>query len=258
MIIAMRKQYLFPMLVAIAMTLVGCYPHKEVGLLQEGKKMPVYDSVPYEPYRLQVNDEVIYRVFTMDETIAKTLLQNNNNAGNTQYANSYRIYADGTVDLPFLDPIHLEGLTEEQAQDTVRKYFRELIPDADVKLVMYNKQFTVLGDIGSGVRYVYKDRMTIFQALAMTGDLRLSGDRKHVRIIRPHGNDAPEVLEFDIRTNTIIDSKYYYVYPNDVIYVARTKDSFVKVPTYTGFLSLITSSVGLLISALNFAVLFAN
>lgn len=252
MIIAMRKQYLFPMLVAIAMTLVGCYPHKEVGLLQEGKKMPVYDSVPYEPYRLQVNDEVIYRVFTMDETIAKTLLQNNNNAGNTQYANSYRIYADGTVDLPFLDPIRLEGLTEEQAQDTVRKYFRELIPDADVKLVMYNKQFTVLGDIGSGVRYVYKDRMTIFQALAMTGDLRLSGDRKHVRIIRPHGNDAPEVLEFDIRTKSLINSKYYYIYPNDLIYVSREPASFVKQESYGSFLAIIMSSVSLLITVLNF------
>lgn len=248
----MRKQSVFFVLIAVATLLMGCYPHREVGLLQDRKKLPVYDSVPYQPYRLQVNDEVIYRVFTMDETIAKTLLQNNAQNAGTQYANSYRIYADGTVDLPFLPPIKLAGLTEVEAQDTVRKYFRELIPDADVKLALYNKQFTVLGDIGSGVRYIYKDRMTIFQALAMTGDLRMSGDRKHVRIIRPHGNDAPEVLEFDIRTKTIIDSKYYYIYPNDMIYVSREPAAFFKQETYGSFLAIIMSSVSLLITVLNY------
>ncbi len=55
-----------------------------------------------------------------------------------------------------------------------------------------------------------------------------------------------------MRSNTIIDSKYYYVYPNDVIYVARTKDSFYKVPSYAGFISLITSSVALLTTVLNY------
>ena len=66
------------------------------------------------------------------------------------------------------------------------------------------------------------------------------------------------MLEFDIRTNTIINSKYYYVYPNDVIYVARTKDSFFKVPSYTGFLGLITSSLSLLVSVLNYTVLLID
>ena len=147
----------------------------------------------------------------------------------------------------------VQGLTVEEAQLALRDAFREIIPDADVKLALYNKYFSVIGDIHSGQYYIYKEKMNIFQALAMTGDLMNSGDRKHVRIIRPRDNgEEPEVLEFDIRTNTIIDSKYYYVYPNDVIYVARTKDSFYKVPTYTGFLSLITSSMSLLISVLTY------
>ena len=234
----------------LALLMTGCYGYRQVGLLQEREDLPQYDSVPYEPYRLQVNDEVIYRVITMDETIAKTMSANTSAGG--QYANSYRIYSDGTVDIPFLSPIKLEGLTELEAQDTLRKAMREIIPDADVKLAMYNKHFTVLGDANSGTYSIYKERLTIFQALAMTGDLMNSGDRRHVRIIRPHGNDEPEVLEFDIRTNSIIDSKYYYVYPNDLIYVSRDGGSFYKQPSYSGFLGLITSSVSLLITVLNY------
>ncbi len=257
----MRKQVIqiFVILMTSVM-LTGCYGHKSIGFLQEPtkqNKLPQYEQAAYVPYRLQVNDEIVYRLISMDETISKTLGANNTSVG-TDNAVTYRIYQDGTVDIPFLKPIRLEGLTEREAQDTLQAAFRTIIPDADVKLSLYNKSFTVIGDIHSGSYYIYREKMNIFQALAMSGDLMNSGDRKHVKIIRPRTNEEPEILEFDIRTNTIVDSKYYYVYPNDVIYVARTKDSFVKVDSYTGFLGLITSSVGLLISALNFAILFAK
>lgn len=147
----------------------------------------------------------------------------------------------------------MAGLTEVEAQNLLRDAFREIIPDADVKLALYNKYFSVIGDANAGRYYIYKEKMNIFQALAMTGDVMNSGDRRHVRIIRPKDNgQEPEVLEFDIRTNSIIDSKYYYVYPNDVIYVARTKNSFYTVPSYAGFIGLVTSSVALLTTVLNY------
>ena len=217
----------------LGMLMTSCYGYRQVGLLQERDDLPQYDSVAYQPYRLQVNDEIIYRVITMDETLAKTLSSNENT--NSQYANSYRIYSDGTVDIPFLAPVKLAGLTELEAQDTLRKAFREIIPDADVKLAMYNKRFTVMGDARSGVYNIYKERMTIFQALAMSGDLMNSGDRRHVRIIRPRGNGEPMVMEFDIRPNSIINSEYYYVYPNDLIYVSRDSGSFYKQSSYSSF-----------------------
>lgn len=246
----MRQMIKHILMFCMLSALTGCYGYRQVGLLQEREDLPQYDSAAYESYRLQVNDEIIYRVVTMDETIAKTLSANMQGAG--QYANSYRIYSDGTVDIPFLAPVKLAGLTELEAQDTLRKAFREIIPDADVKLAMYNKTFTVLGDARSGKYAINKERLTIFQALAMTGDLMNSGDRRHVRIIRPSGNAEPEVLEFDIRTNSIIDSKYYYVYPNDLIYVSRDSGSFYKQQSYSSFLALITSSVSLLITVLNY------
>ena len=239
----------------LALLLSSCYSHRVIGYLQEPtkqNKLPVYDTVTYEPYRIRVNDEIIYRLITMDETMSK-MLGANTNVSSGQYANSYRVYADGTVDLPFIRPLKIQGLTEVEAQDTLRKAFREIIPDADVKVALYNKYFSVIGDAHSGQYYIYKEKMNIFQALAMTGDVMNSGDRRHIRIVRPKdGAQEPEVLEFDMRTNTIIDSKYYYIYPNDVIYVARTRNSFYTVPSYAGFTGLITSSVALLTTVLNY------
>lgn len=245
---------LLVLMASILMT--SCYSHRVIGLLQEptkNNKLPVYDSVPYQPYRLQVNDELIYRIITLDETFAKTLQAGNGGGmNNGQYANTYRIYSDGTIDLPFLKPIHVEGLTVEEAEDSLRIRFREIIPDADVKLALYNKTFTVIGEIGSGERYIYKEKMNIYEALAMTGDLRNSGNRKHVRIIRPRNGQDPEVLEFDIRTKSLIDSKYYYIYPNDIIYVERSKMAFWATGSYVGMLGLITSSVSLLVAVLTY------
>ena len=249
----MKKIYII-LLGLVAVLMSSCYSHRVIGYLQEptkANKLPVYDSVSYEPYRIRVNDEIIYRLITMDETYTKMLGTNNISSG--QYANSYRVHADGTVDIPFLKPLKLQGLTEVEAQDTLRAAFKEIIPDADVKLALYNKYFSVIGDAHAGQFYIYKEKMNIFQALAMTGDVMNSGDRRHIRIIRPRDNgQEPEILEFDMRTNTIIDSKYYYVYPNDVIYVARQKNSFYTVPSYSGFIGLITSSVALLTTVLNY------
>lgn len=246
----MRKAVYIWFMLVVAVVLTGCYPHRAVGLLQDRKDLPHYEKAEYEPYRIQINDEIIYRLITMDETISKVI-----QAGETQSTNvshTYRVYSDGTIDIPFFEPIHVSGLTIPEAEALVQERFREIIPDADIKLTLYNKTFTVIGDANSGTFPIYKEKLSIYQALSMTGDIALGADHKHVRIIRPHENAEPEILEFDIRTNTVIDSKYYYIYPNDVIYVARSKGSFYKVASYSGFLALITSSISLLVSVINF------
>ena len=71
----------------VAVMLSSCYSHRQIGYLQEPtkfNKLPVYDSVPYEPYRIRVNDEIIYRLITLDETMSKML--GANTITNGQYA----------------------------------------------------------------------------------------------------------------------------------------------------------------------------
>lgn len=243
-------------LCCLLLLLTGCYHHRAIGFMQDRKDLPHYEQEPYHDYRIAINDEIIYRLITMDETISKAIAASSTNNMNMSYGGkSYRVYEDGTIDIPFLPPVHVEGLTIKEAQDTLQAAFREIIPDAEVKLTLRNKQFYVIGEIGTGTYYIDKDRLTIFQALAMTGDVNQLGDRRHVRIIRPHGEGKPEILEFDIRTNTIIKSKYYYVYPNDVIYVSRARGSFYRVANYASFTGLITSSVSLLITILTYTTI---
>lgn len=244
----LRKILIGFLLVTVGCAMQSCYNYRQVGLLQERDNLPQYEKTEYEPYRIRINDEIIYRLLTTDQTIT-SVMGTSNSASDVTYTNSYRVYSDGTVDLPFVDAIPVAGLTVEEARKVVEDSYKQVIPDAEIKLSLANKTFTVIGDIGKGVYSVYKEKLTIFQALAMSGDLSTTGDRKHVRIIR-EVNGTPKILEFDIRPNSIIESEYYYVYPNDLIYVQRSAGSFYKFTSYSGFIGLITSSISLLVTVL--------
>ncbi len=236
--------------VFVLFTLSSCYNYKSLRLLQDSNhSLPVYEKTDYVDYKIRVNDEIIYRLITSDETISKMLSPQNSTANQNQI--SYRVYTDGTIDLPFINGIHVEGLTLSEATDSIEKRFRELIPDAVIKLSLANKTFTIFGDAGSGIFPIYKEKLTIFQALSMSGDLSETSDRKHVRIIR-ETDKGTKILEFDIRPKSLIDSEYYYIYPNDIIYVQRQFSSFYNVNNYSTLLSVITSSLALMFTVLNY------
>ncbi len=224
----------------------SCYTLKDTALLQESAALPKYPEKLPEDYKIQPNDEVIFSIASQDEEFV-SLFSNSNSAGaGSNQMNSYRVYPDGTVDIPFVDKVKVSGLTMIEAGSALKSKFREIIPDAEIKVTLANKTYTVIGDAGTGTFPVYKERLTIYQALAQSGQLQLSGDRKHVKIIRDKGAARPEILEFDIRPKSVINSKYYYIYPNDIIYVQRSPLSFYKVNSYGAFLGLITSSLSLL------------
>lgn len=225
----------------LSFTLNSCYTQKDKTLMQASKSLPQYEKADYEHYKIEVNDELMFRVVSTDDDFIKLIEAG---GASQQRSISYRVYPDGTIDLPFIDSIKVVGMTVEEAAIQIQKRFRQLVSDAEVKLALANKSYTVIGEAGKGIFPVYKDKLTIYQALAQSGEIALTGDRKHVKIIR-ETNGVPEILEFDIRPNSVIKSKYYYIYPNDIIYVQKDPSSFYKTNNYGSLIGLITSSISL-------------
>ena len=247
----MKNKIQIVILFLMLFTLSSCYNYRSLRLLQDdNRSLPVYEKSDYTDYKIRINDEVIYRLITSDETISK-LISSQSSSSSSQNQISYRVYPDGTIDLPFIPGIQVEGLTLFDATLIIESRFKEIIPDAVIKLSLANKTFTIFGDAGSGIFPIYKEKMTIFQALSLSGDFNDASDRKHVRIIR-ETDTGTQILEFDIRPKSIIDSKYYYIYPNDIIYVQQQFSSFYKVNNYFSLLSVITFSLSLLYNVLNY------
>jgi len=232
----------------IILMMSSCYSYRYVGLLQEkNRRLPKYEEVEYEEYRIKVDDELLFRLITADEMISNLITGGQSLISSQNYI-SYRVYPDGTVDFPFVKNIPVEGLTLAEATVIIEERFKEIVPDAIIKLTLANKTFTVIGEIGTGVYPIFRDKMTLYQALSMSGEIRYTGDYKKVKIIRETGKGI-QTLEFDIRPRSVINSEYYYIYPNDIIYVQRNPASFYKVENYSSFISIISTSLSLLFAA---------
>lgn len=246
----MQKSIYIISFLIVLVSISGCYPLKRVGLVQERKGLPDYKEGEYVAYKLQPNDELVIRVITQNEETAHLFSLGNSGYMSSGNSVSYRVFEDGTIDIPYLRNIRVEGLTLEQAEDTIELKLKEFVSDVNVKLALFTATFCVIGDAGRGYFPIYKDRLTIYQALALSGGLNESADFAHVKILRKI-NGETKIVQFDIRSKSIIDSEYYYVYPNDIVYVDVSKRRFWAVNSYSSFIALISTSLSMLITVWN-------
>ena len=189
----------------------------------------------------------------MTSNIETQALYNNGQVGGMVGIGSavgYRIYENGTVYLP-IGSVKVAGLTLREAESVVRDAFSKLVPDAEVKLGLLNNYFYIEGDFGKGQHYLYKENLNIYQALAMAGDISKIGDKQNIKIIRKGADGFDYVKTFDLRQQSIIESEYYYVKPNDVIYIPTHSNSFFQIDSVSSFISLIVTPISLLMMILS-------
>jgi polysaccharide export outer membrane protein len=131
-------------------------------------------------------------------------------------------------------------------QSEIDKY----LLNATILVKLTSFKISVLGDVKNpGTNYVYNTQSTIFEALSAAGDLNLSGRRKNVKLIRQIGEESI-VVSLDLTDLSIIESPYYFLHPNDVIYVETSKPNMVR--NNLGLFSVILSAVSTTVLILNF------
>ena len=235
----------------------SCITNKSMTYLQDSDKLPQYPKVPYTYYRIQKNDQLVIRLLSLNEE-ATAIFNMQSTGGTSTTGYTYRVYDDGTIDIPFVDNIPVAGLTIREASKVIEARLKDFVPDAMVKVALANDNFYILGLSGAkGAFPLYKEKLNIFQALALTGNVATNADRKRVRLIRPNADGGrPIVKEFDLRTISIIDSEYYYVQPNDVLYLGPIKGDFWKIENYSSAVGTLSTSLSFLVTVLNLGLTF--
>lgn len=169
----------------------------------------------------------------------------------------YMVGAQGQIDFPQLGIIEVGGLTREQLVERIKTQLiaRGLVKDPVVSVEFLNFQVSVLGEVlRPGTFEVAGERATIFDALSRAGDMTIYGQRDRVKIIREVSGERT-VAVVDLRGNQILDSPYYYLRQNDIIYVepnkARSSQREINqnrtIGTYASVLSVILSVIALAI-----------
>lgn len=157
------------------------------------------------------------------------------------------VYADGTITFPYIGKLYVQGLTMLEARNLISQKLDELSEGTTAEVSLANRYFSVLGEAGASRVTMPNTSMTILQALAIAGNIGPYGDRSKVTVIRQ--TEAGSVSKtFDLRSKEIIDTEYYYIQPNDVIYIPQTSKKFI------GSTTSIAGVVGVLLSVASLVV----
>tara|TARA_B100001971_G_C18165379_1_gene523863 strand:+ start:233 stop:1009 length:777 start_codon:yes stop_codon:yes gene_type:complete len=139
------------------------------------------------------------------------------------YINGFTINKSGTIEIPVIGEVNLLGKNLEEAKELVQKVVDEYLKNATVILKLANFEVTILGEVNRpGTFPVFKEHVTIFEALAMAGDLTDYANRKKIKILRTH-NNKKQIYIVDLTDQQLILSNYYYLRNDDTIYVEPLK-----------------------------------
>tara|TARA_B100000780_G_C21028009_1_gene412140 strand:+ start:46 stop:969 length:924 start_codon:yes stop_codon:yes gene_type:complete len=262
------KLYLFWVAIVV-LGLSSCVPRKKMVYLQSGEGQPPIDSVAFtynrDAYKLQVNDIVDVKVFSPEETVNEyfNVQQNSNglqsmnagvqSGGDLYYMTGFSISDSGNIILPVVGSINAAGLTIIELKDTIAERLNIYLKEYHLEVKLGGIRFTALGEFNSPGKYVLlQNQATIYEAIAQARDLSMVASRNNIKLIRQYP-DGTRVHTVNLLDQSIISSPFYFIQPNDVIYVEplKVKSWGVGVTgaqTLTTILSVVSSSLALIIA----------
>jgi len=162
---------------------------------------------------------------------------------------TYLISKDGTVDMPMLGSVKLAGLTRMEAIQKINGLLVNHIKNPTVNLRLLNFKVSVIGEVAKpGTLIVQNERVTILEALSFAGDLTIYGKRNSIMVIR-EVNGVKTINTIDLTSSDLINSPYYFLAQNDVVYVEPNKTK-VNSSVIGPNIAVVLSSVSLLIAIL--------
>jgi polysaccharide export outer membrane protein len=237
----------------------SCVPQKKMLYLRDADMVTENISKEYVndrtvDYKLQPGDNLFIRfINTIDERSAASLAGETSARSNYMssdasiYLQSYTLDEDGCIELPLTGKIELKNLTVDQAKDKMQIELDKFVNQTTLIVKLSNFNLTVLGEVNRpGMYKVYQSQINLFEAMAMAGNMTNFAKKRDVKIIRQTDNGS-EIITIDMGQADVLSSPYYYLKPNDIVYVEPLKIKqwgFTTFPYSTVF-SIVTLGVTL-------------
>lgn len=211
----------------------SCTAYKKVPYLQTaGNEVYKSDSV-FEP-KIAINDQlcIIINTTTPEAAVAFNLamtplpVTSGTTMNTAPSLQTYLVNTDSTIDFPVLGKIKVVGKTKKEVQNIIRNkiYPKYLNEEPIISIRLINYTISVLGEVAHpGSFVITNERVSLFDALALAGDMTLYGCRDNLLIIREKGNGEKETARINIQDKKVFQSPYYYLRQNDVVYIQPNK-----------------------------------
>jgi len=185
--------------------------------IQPDDKLTIIVSCKEPELAAPFNMQLTQRAFTQQNQLTFSSY-----GGNPQV---FWVDLEGNIQYPTIGKLNVKGMTRFQLQDYIQNYLisNGYIQDPIVSVDFTNAKYSVLGEVTSPGQFTMtSDRVTLFDAIAQARDLTIYGERDRVRVMREE-NGKQTVVTLDLKDPKIIESPYFYVHHNDVIYVEPNK-----------------------------------
>ena len=176
------------------------------------------------------------------------------NATSTQQIpRGYLVDKRGEIDFPVLGKLKVEGISRNELAEMLREKLSVYLKNPIVTIQFQNFKVTVLGEVRNPGSYkVVSERVSLFDALGMAGDLQINAIRKNVLIMREQG-DEKIFARVDLTSSEFIDSPFFYLQQNDVVYVEPNRGRIAG-GSVSAFLPYILSSMSTIVALVTLIV----
>ena len=209
---------------AIAATVSSCGTPKNIVYLQNlnpGESVPV---APIKEITAMPDDRLQIYVHSRTTELAApfNISTRNANNGNSNQRAYYVVDSFGDIEFPMLGTVHIGGLTRQEIAKLIKDKLisQNMLNDPTVIVEFMDHKITVLGDVThAGIVQFEKDRINVLEAIAMAGDLAITGERYNVKVVRME-NGREKAYSIDLcDANSVYSSPVFYLQQNDLIYV---------------------------------------
>jgi len=210
--------------------MTSCISRKRITYLQEDlatKDSIVGLQIQQQPYRVQINDVLSFRVKAEDQRLVETYNptpSESNSIGEGFYYDGFAIDSRGNIRLPKLGEVHVLGRTAEEIRELIESKIIEkskLKAEAGlfVQVKLAGIRYTLAGEINNpGIKIELVEQLSVIDAVANAGGIPITGDLSDIVIIRKYPG-GQKVHHVDLTTLDAFKSPYFYVQPNDLILV---------------------------------------
>jgi polysaccharide biosynthesis/export protein len=229
-ILIMRKKRLFRikwLLFVLSILSCSCSYKQDQVLFQSNETtMPAlppgvnYDGI----YRIHQQDILQVRNMQNMKYIIDDASAKQGAGGGDETAQTYTVEPDGTIGLPVIGSVKVEGLTRFEAEKKIADlYSQKLIRNPIIQVQVINSKVTVFGEVKTPGNYpLIKDQTTLTEILGEAGGLTDKADEKKVKIIRG-GPQNPQVTIVDLSQVNTLSNPEVLLQNQDIIYVLRNK-----------------------------------
>jgi polysaccharide export outer membrane protein len=171
---------------------------------------------------IQTDDILSISVQTIDPAASAALNQIQATAGGS--TSGFLVDKQGYIEMPMLGKVKVAGLPTTDAKEVIRTQAGKYYKDPTIQVRFANYKITILGEVARPASYTMpNEKVTVFDAISLAGDLTIYGKRENVMLIRNADGGKKDIVRLDLTSSDLISSPYFYLKQNDVLYVEPTK-----------------------------------